>query len=101
MVESVYNCFFLKVALTQTSSHECDWLTHSLSQLSLPHGKQEVAEMCFLLECETASLAKEKGLHSLCDEEQQEGTGFPHYTFTAYYSHVDYTFTLYKPYCKI
>lgn len=33
---------------------------HSLSDLSLPQWKQEVAEMCFLLECDPASLAKAK-----------------------------------------
>lgn len=34
------------------------WLAPPFTDLSLPQGKQEVAEMCFLLECETASLAK-------------------------------------------
>lgn len=38
------------------SSLECDWFNHILSDLSVPQGKQEVAEMCFLLKCEAASL---------------------------------------------
>lgn len=44
----------VKISLTQTSVLS---VTQLQSNLSLPPGKQEVAEMCFLLECETASLA--------------------------------------------
>lgn len=39
-------------------SLECDSLTRSLCDFSLPQGKQEVPETRFLLECESASLAK-------------------------------------------
>lgn len=49
--------FFLEIN-TLDFSHENKCLIHSPSDLPLPLGKQEEAEMCFLLEYETASLAK-------------------------------------------
>lgn len=53
----LYIFFFLEIN-TLDFSHENKCLIHSPSDLPLPLGKQEEAEMCFLLEYETASLAK-------------------------------------------
>lgn len=56
MVIDIY-IFFLEIS-TLDFSHENKCLIHSPSDLPFPLGKQEEAEMCFLLEYETASLAK-------------------------------------------